>query len=284
MINNTSYEKKIHGTPDFPIEYCYVDNNHQRYIMSAHWHKEFEIIRVLSGRFDVYLNNVQYTLMPDDIILVECGCLHRGVPNNCVYECIIFNPNMLTKKQNDIIVKYIFPISNSDVGVNRLLHRNDSGMYRVISALFSAMREKDEFFELEVFSLLYKLFGYLYKDKNITNASKLPHSHQAHLINNILDWLDNNYTTPITLKSVASFAGISEKYLCRIFKEYTGKTVISYINELRIEHASKEITQNAKSVTRAALDSGFNDLSYFSKTFKKYKGIVPQQYKAQYKL
>lgn len=77
---------------------------------------------------------------------------------------------------------------------------------------------------------------------------------------------------------LSSISGFSEKYLCRIFKEYTSKTPITYINELRIEKACNEMGINKKNITYAAYESGFNDLSYFCRTFKKYKNITPKEY------
>ena len=73
-MNHIIYiEKTRHGTAAFPIEYYYVDKMHPRYVMTTHWHPEFEIIRVLSGNFTVYLNNTEFNLKKDDILLMECG-------------------------------------------------------------------------------------------------------------------------------------------------------------------------------------------------------------------
>ena len=46
-------EKRRHGTREFPIEHYYIDKTHPRYVMALHWHKEFEIIKVRSGRLTV---------------------------------------------------------------------------------------------------------------------------------------------------------------------------------------------------------------------------------------
>ena len=56
MKNSEFLEKKQHGTPEFPIQYYFVKSGHPQYVMPPHWHKEFEIIRVLSGDFRVFLN------------------------------------------------------------------------------------------------------------------------------------------------------------------------------------------------------------------------------------
>ena len=64
-----------------------------------------------------------------------------------------------------------------------------------------------------------------------------------------------------------------------IFKEYTGSSPVDYLNKLRIDRACFEISVNRKNATEAAYATGFNDQSYFSKVFRKYRGISPTEYK-----
>lgn len=110
-------EKRKHGSAAFPIQYYYVDNTHPRYAMNAHWHQEFEIIRVLSGNFTVCLNNEELALTQGDILFVGCGCLHRGQPTDCVYECIVVDLKMLLTKNDGITNRYISQITNSEVSI-----------------------------------------------------------------------------------------------------------------------------------------------------------------------
>ena len=53
-------DKKRHGTAEFPIEYYYVNSNHPRYQMAFHWHNEWEIVRILDGSMQFYLDDAQY--------------------------------------------------------------------------------------------------------------------------------------------------------------------------------------------------------------------------------
>lgn len=275
-------ELKRHGTKDFPIEYFYVDDKHPRYVMTAHWHKKFEIIRVISGSFDVYLDNVEYNLSEGDVLFIEYGCLHRGIPNNCVYECIVFDINMLRKQQNDAVTSYFLPIIDSSVRIKRVLSKKDDILYSAVNSILYALKHCNPYYELEVYSGLFKLFAQLYSRGYITNEAKQIRSRQAEKITALIDWIEDNYTEEITLEMLADKCGISQKYLCRIFKNYTDKTPINFINELRIENACHELSVKKNTVTQAALLSGFNDLSYFSKTFKQHKGITPKQYKNKY--
>ena len=274
-------EKKRHGSPDFPIEYYFIDHNHPQYIMPAHWHNEFEIIRVLSGKFNLFLNNIGYSLSEGDIIFVECGCLHRGIPEDCVYECVVFDLDMLLRNANDITEKYLLPIINSSVGVNCMLNRDNGIFYTSVSALFYVLKKQNKGYELEVLSLLFKIFSEVYSQNYVIPTPKTTHSRQAKRIMSLIDWCENNYKEQITLHTLSEVSGLDKKYLCRIFKEYTSKSPINYINELRIENACYEMTQRNKNITEAAFDSGFNDLSYFCKTFKIYKGVTPKEYKKQ---
>ena len=95
-MNIIDYEEtKQQGSPDFPIEYYFVDHRHIRYVMQLHWHKEFELIRVLAGKLRVFLNNEEYLAQTGDIIFVSGHTLTRAEPENCVYECIVFDLNMI---------------------------------------------------------------------------------------------------------------------------------------------------------------------------------------------
>ena len=83
----------------------------------------------------------------------------------------------------------------------------------------------------------------------------------------------------ITLDDMALAAGFSTKYFCSFFKELTGKTPVEYLNSYRVERACRKLLGSDLSITQIAYGSGFNDLSYFIKTFKKIKGSSPSIYR-----
>ena len=80
-------EKKQHGTMDFPIEYYHVDEHHPRYNMPFHCHKELEIIRILEGILFLKLDDEEFEAKAGDIIFINEGVIHGGLPHNCIYEC-----------------------------------------------------------------------------------------------------------------------------------------------------------------------------------------------------
>lgn len=283
MQNSELYEKKKHGTADFPMQYYYVDESYYQYVMPLHWHKEFEIIRVISGSFDLFVNSVEYRLGAGDIAFINCGHLHRGYPQNAVYECLVFDLNMMLRRTDDILSQSIIPIISGEKCVVSVHSDRGLSVFCEVLSLFDEARERKDHFELAVYSHLFKIFSELYRSDMIRSSfSNKRSQHRADVVAKLLKYIETNFTEQITLEDLSRISGWNKKYICRLLCEYTNKTPIDYINTLRVENACREMTIDNKTVTEAAFDSGFNDLSYFSRTFKKYKGMTAKSYKSEH--
>lgn len=273
-------EKRKHGTAAFPIQYYYVDSTHPRYVMNAHWHREFEIIRILSGSFTVFLNNTEIYLEQGDILFVECNCLHRGQPHNCIYECVDVDLKMLSTQKGGIIDQYVSQITNSKISIKNVVSKSDCELYQNVTELLAALRQERPYYELSVYGSLFNLISQMYSCGYISSSSYTNPNKQAEQIGTVLDWINQNFKDQINSKKLSEISNLNFNYLCKIFKNFTGQTIMQYVNEQRIEHACYDIAKKNKSVTDAAFGNGFNDLSYFAKTFKRYKGMSPREFKA----
>ena len=76
--------------------------------------------------------------------------------------------------------------------------------------------------------------------------------------------------------SIAAMCGITKYHLAREFKRITGQTVLTYLNALRCKKAQLLLSEG-KTVTEAAFESGFESLSYFSRTYKRIMGAPPSR-------
>lgn len=93
-----------------------------------------------------------------------------------------------------------------------------------------------------------------------------------------LEYLMYNYASAISVEAVASYAGIGRSRLAREFKQYTGQTVLEKLNQIRCQQA-KALIEGGESITRAAVRCGFDNSSYFTKTYKKVIGELPTETK-----
>ena len=88
----------------------------------------------------------------------------------------------------------------------------------------------------------------------------------------VLKYIGANYASPISLSELSRLAGMSPKYFCRFFKAALHRTPVDYLNYYRIEQACRILTATVLPMTETAYRYGFNDSSYFVKTFRKYMG------------
>jgi AraC-like DNA-binding protein len=273
-------EKKTHGTPDFPIEFYKLDRTHRQYIMPPHWHAEIELILVLDGRFDLYLNKRHYCMTAGDLAFVNAGTIHHGEPVDCRYECIVFHPEMLKHVGGALVNRYVKPLTSRKIGVLEYFQAAENEtVLRIAGELFSLLRMPTEYGELAVYSALYALLHALYTSGAVSESLPVKSEQKQldHLMR-LLEWIEDHYTERITLKMLSKTAGMNEKYLCRFFKAYTSYTPIDYVNRLRIEKAADDLRLLHRSVTEAAFANGFNDSAYFSKLFRQIKGVSPKAY------
>lgn len=272
-------ETRQRGTVDFPLEFHHVTSSHPQYIMSFHWHVEFEIIRILSGTFSLTLDEYEVSVPSGSVIFVPAGALHSGIPDDCIYECIVFDMNMLMNK-NDSCCRHIRQIIDHEVNLQIVYPDSYNDIHQITWTLFDAMASKEEGYQMVVLGTLYYLFGTIFsKGWYSTAPIQTPRSHKRVVqLKQALEFIESSYTSQVTLEEISQSVNMSPKYFCRFFQEMTHRTPIDYLNYYRIERACYQLLTTDQSITDVAYSSGFNDLSYFIKTFKKYKGTTPKKY------
>ena len=168
MDQQAYLEARRHGTSDFPMAYYHLDATHPRYVMEAHWHMEMECIRVLRGSFSAYLNNHLYALTAGDILLVECGCLHRGEPAaGCVYDCLVFSVPSSGEGYGAVFQRTA-PLTMLSAGIIRRITADDGALYEAASALIDTVRDTAADYALSAYGYLFLMLAHLH-----TNAAAL---------------------------------------------------------------------------------------------------------------
>ncbi len=274
-------ELRERGTADFPIELYYVDKQDPRYEMVSHWHNEFEIVRIIEGELKIKLNNKTFDARAGDVIFINPESVHGGEPCECVYECLDFYLDYLSVGCEGC--KYFFEgLMNGEYIVKEHIKEGDTKIHSIINEIFDTMKNKSKGYKFKVIGGLYRLFGEIIDRHDYVNTGAVSEptgDKNMHKLKTVLSYMRDNFDKPITLKNMADAAGMSPKYFCYFFKEMTQKSPVEYLNAYRIEKASRKLINSSDSVTEIAYSCGFNDLSYFIKTFKEHKGITPARFR-----
>lgn len=275
------HENKQHGTMEFPVAYYDINKNHPRYNMPFHWHKEWELIRILEGDFPLYVDGTGYLAHTGDILLLREGMLHGGTPHACAYQCFDFHLHGLF---HDIlsVKNYLRPFYQGKLLPFIHYPSYHSVIYPIVDELLSAFSRNlaDGCQALLTLGNISRLFAAILQEGCYTENSEAASGTARKItqLKPVLEYIEANYQDSITLEELAGIAGMNPKYFCRFFNSIIQQTPMNYVNFYRIEQATNLLCSTSLSVTEIGLECGFNDTCHFVKTFKKHKGVTPKQY------
>lgn len=109
--------------------------------------------------------------------------------------------------------------------------------------------------------------------------SSIGHSSREGVIDDILYYIEHNYTRSITLESIAPLFGYNSSYLGKIFSKKVGENFNSYLDHIRIEHSKKLLLEESIKVYEIAEKVGYRNVDYFHIKFKKYVGQTPAEFR-----
>ena len=146
------------------------------------------------------------------------------------------------------------------------------------------MEKEQPGYEFLTTGLLWQLIGIVLRHRlYAADSGEAPHPwRHADQMKSVLRRIRRDYAAPLTLDELAAEAGLAPKYLCRVFRQVTGRTPIDYLNYYRIECAAELLCTTTDSITDVALSCGFNDPSYFSRMFRRQKRVSAHVYRNQY--
>ncbi len=281
-------EFREHGTSDFPLGFYHVTPNYLRYEMEFHWHMHYEIISIKQGKIKLTLNGNEYVLKEGDFSFLGSGVIHGGNPQDCIYECIVFDINIL-RNRGFVFDNFIKKISHNNIIVNPCITKEELENYPNLKdnllKLFEALRDNQDFFELETVASLLMVFTEIAKNKLYSDSTTDKTNVELTIepIKNTLELIQENYSENLDLEQLAKTANLSSRYFCSLFKKVMKQTPINYLNNYRIDRAAYLIAENKKSLMEICYECGFHDYSYFIRVFRKIMKTTPKQYKKQFK-
>lgn len=288
-INHSSQyiEKKQHGDAMLPfvIYGTAMPLIYDSYPL--HCHEEMEIVFVDCGKCRYTIANEDVDLVDGDILVMMPWTLHSfHLTEHDGYflsNALLASLNMINHSTVDICSsKYFLPILNGGCS-NYCLIRCTSKHYMEFRNLMSELLDtyflKEDFFEIKIKYLLNLLFYMLLKYKYIEIYNDTPTKKDADSVRSVIDYISENYKNHITLEKLSELVHLSETRLSRIFRSITGMSCIDYVIEFRLSKALDMLRSSDISVIEIAYETGFNNISYFNRTFKKHFNVTPTEYR-----
>lgn len=114
------------------------------------------------------------------------------------------------------------------------------------------------------------------------NSMRSVYSGNSQIISSALQFINNNFKEKISLKDIESNLHVNPSYFSTLFKSEMGITFTDYLNSLKVDYASTLLTSSNLNIVDISLSAGFDDQSYFTKVFRKIKGVTPKQYRSMH--
>ncbi|WP_234405474.1 GH39 family glycosyl hydrolase [Paenibacillus sp. IHBB 10380] len=236
-----------------------------------HWHKEIEIIYILQGAVTIHLDQRNFTLSQDDVIVVNSMSIHQIERTNQdnVLLTLQFSPELLDE--------HLVVSCNSlhQTPENRDIYDR---IRRYLAQMAWEASKKAQGSRNYSMGLLYMLAGHLmrYFSMRMTEESRRDvKDYDYQRLNRVLQYIDRHYSQKITLQSTADQEHLSLHYFSHFFSDKIGIPFQKYLTSVRLEKAVNALMNTNHSVTQIALDCGFANVKLFNKYFKEKYDSTP---------
>ena len=281
-------EKRERGTPLFPLQYYKLDNEDGEFFVPYHWHGEVEILYILKGSLSLMLNGEDFSLFEGNIYFINKEYLHQ----------------YRSKDQSLQFFVYVFPLEHLDFRIEDhsqilsltplikdrnfpfCIYKSDPIYHKIKAELLELIdinQNEPAGYQLQTKACLYKVISLLERYDMFTDTIKdegySVRTSKTEEIKNLLLYLRNHYSKPVSLQDAADLMNLSTKYFCTYFKSIFGISFIEYLNHLRIEKACLLLYTTNLPIMEVGLEVGFENFSYFIRTFKKIMNQTPKQYR-----
>lgn len=282
-------EAVSHGDMEFPVDFYQFSIDNPGQLIYHHWHTECEILYVIHGVANLYIDNIEYIIEEGNFAFISPGKVHGAYNksnNLCELYIIVFDVDMLTN--NFDVSKSIFQEIKNEKLIPYVTYTHFSSLETKIREYFlkavKLYKNKSEFYELgiktQLLNILYEIVSNdAYNNLTITTSYKSVLN--VHRIKILIEYIENNYKEQIKIRQMAELLNLSTEHFCRFFKEMIGMSAIDYINNYRIKSASEMMLKTDMSLLEISLECGFNNLSYFIKQFKRINRVTPAQYRKE---
>lgn len=285
------YQEKINirRTDPFPVSFytiCYDRQSREHWKSDEkfstvgktlpHWHRHQEIIFVEEGEIAFKINNFKGVVHAGDFLFINGMDTHSLIGEGLVR---VAQFDSTLRRDFKCPSKMRFNLRDQDK-----LVREDNRFYKSIYREFSEAREafmsENKDYYIMTIGSLFKITYFVNQitptydvSKTIVNKVYLDYDR----LETLFEYIDNNYSTHISLDEAASVVNFSPHYFCKFFKKMTGVTFFDYLNEYRCEKADLLLRTTDKNIMEIALESGFSSCQYFSKIYHRYRGYSPSE-------
>ncbi|WP_145049554.1 AraC family transcriptional regulator [Paenibacillus xylanexedens] len=256
-------------------------------ILYLHWHEHFELIMMHRGSVLFHIDSKPYAAEAGELIVIPGGALHVGYAaqeGDVEYDSVVVNPALFHDFMHDPVhIQYVAPYLEGRVRFPVKPADQDDVCLTYYALMHEAIEEmslRPPAYQLVVKSKLHALFTILartFLPQQRSERSTRSYFPNRERFKQLIEQVEATPTSKISVTEAASQVGLNAYHFCKMFKKLTGRTFVEYVNGCRMTEAERLLRESSLTITEIAARVGCENANYFTKLYKKYKGMTPSQ-------
>lgn len=283
-MHNEIVSSNISGLPA-RLSYSNDEGIQKDSVCDFHIHDEIELIFVFCGTTRFYFSGGAFVdVNGGEGIFVNRRIPHKTIcmQNGTKSTLLQINIEKMLKMEHHHMNRYLSLIFSGNEKEFFVFDESSAAgeeIHACVNKIKSEQQNENKSFTTYIKGQLFLILGALYRYEILNDIEPKYDSEGISKIYKALVFVDKNYALQITLEEISDVVNMNPSYFCRVFKKVTGKTLMEYINYVRIWKAENLLTSTEKSILDIAVETGFSSISYFNRVFKKIKGASPTVYR-----
>jgi AraC-like DNA-binding protein len=272
--------------------FMFKDDTFDYFPAPWHYHPEYEIIYVVESTGIRIIGDHVARFRPGDLVIIGADMPHIYINDKKYFEKIKGGVRgMAVQFTGDFLGDHFLNLPEME-RIKQMLQLAQRGIVikgknklKIIGTISNMGRMNST---ERLIALLDILRCIAFNDRNEVLSGEAFHvfvnQKDARKFNKVMSYVSDNFRQQLSIDQAASLVHMSINSFCRYFKKRTGKTFTQYINDVRITYACELLVEGELNVAQVCFESGYENLSYFNRQFKRLKGITPLQYRKEYLL
>lgn len=284
-LSNPSLEKlnPVHGQSVLIRQFTETPRDTRPY---WHYHPEIQLVYVNGGSGKRHIGSHLSYFHEGELILIGSNLPHQGFTNRLSGN----QTETVVQMRPDFLGSYFFSIPEMS-DIQRMLEKSKRGLSFSGETKFTIGAKVESLYVDDPFTRIIKLIEILkdlaqsdeYTLLNAEGFSIEVAKQDNDRINIVLNYVREHFQSPIKLDEMAELISMTVPSFCRYFKKLTGKTFVRFLNDYRLVHAAKLLSEEQLSITAVCYESGFSNYSHFTKQFNEFSGKSPSKYRSEVK-
>ena len=237
---------------------------------ASNWHENIEIIYILNGEGMVFNDGESIEVCKGDIVVINSNRLHTLMTKGgkMFYRYLIVDRSFCLENSID---------TNSITFDTKIFDAQIQNLMDELAMLYSD--DKIQYRTPSIRSTVLQILLILLKKYSTPHHKGISPDRKLNCIKQAIEYICASFDKDLSLDEVSNFVGMNKCYFSREFHKYTGCSFVEYVNRTRCKVAQQLLREGKMNIREVGKVAGFQNKSYFAKTFKRYVGVLPGEYR-----